>query len=75
MNTAVGDSFDIGWKIAACIAGHGGKELLLSYEEERRLVAMRNIERSGVHWSVHETYWKWCKESQISTFDTPAKAE
>src|SRR4051794_5101487 len=50
MNTAVGDSFDIGWKIAAVLDGHGGQYLLDSYEAERRPVAARNIERSGVHY-------------------------
>ncbi|ETI25131.1 hypothetical protein G647_04503 [Cladophialophora carrionii CBS 160.54] len=56
MNTAVGDSFDIGWKLAAVLAGHGGASLLRSYETERRPVAARNIERSGVHWEVHSVY-------------------
>ncbi len=63
MNTAVGDSFDIGWKIAAVLVGHGGRQLLESYEMERRPVAARNIERSGVHFSVHAMYWGWCIES------------
>ena len=53
MNTAVGDSFDIGWKLAAVLAGYGGEYLLKSYEAERRPVAARNIERSGVHAMVH----------------------
>ncbi|KAF1813348.1 hypothetical protein P152DRAFT_481449 [Eremomyces bilateralis CBS 781.70] len=60
MNTAVGDSFDIGWKIAAVVRGHGGPHLLDSYEAERRPVAARNIERSGVHQMVHHTYRQWC---------------
>ncbi|CEL04853.1 hypothetical protein ASPCAL05977 [Aspergillus calidoustus] len=60
MNTAVGDSFDIGWKLAAVVHGHGGAHLLESYERERRPVAVRNIERSGVHWSVHSAYKDWC---------------
>lgn len=63
MNTAVGDSFDIGWKVAAVLAGHGGPQLLASYETERRLVGARNIERSGVHFSVHATYVGWCLEA------------
>lgn len=62
MNTAVGDAFDIGWKVAAVIHGYGGPHLLPSYELERRPVALRNIERSGVHWSVHAAYTSWCKE-------------
>ncbi|OAP58467.1 hypothetical protein AYL99_07557 [Fonsecaea erecta] len=56
MNTAVGDSFDIGWKLAAVLSGYGGSALLQSYEDERRPVATRNIERSGVHWSQHSFY-------------------
>lgn len=72
MNTAVGDSFDIGWKIAACLNGHGGRHLLESYETERRPVAARNIERSGVHHSVHATYWGWCAAAPgVSTSDSP----
>ncbi|KAL4861563.1 hypothetical protein BDV12DRAFT_180042 [Aspergillus spectabilis] len=59
MNTAVGDSFDIGWKIAAVLAGYGGRVLLDSYEAERRPVAIRNIERSGVHHKVHQDYVQW----------------
>ncbi|KAL6234084.1 hypothetical protein BDW75DRAFT_231465 [Aspergillus navahoensis] len=62
MNTAVGDSFDIGWKLAAVIHGHGGIHLLDSYQLERYPVAVRNINRSGVHWSVHSKYKEWCEE-------------
>ncbi|KAH7408960.1 FAD binding domain-containing protein [Cadophora sp. MPI-SDFR-AT-0126] len=63
MNTAVGDSFDIGWKIAAVLAGYGGRSLLDSYEAERRPVAIRNIERSGVHHKVHADYVSWVTEA------------
>ncbi|OAL43997.1 hypothetical protein IQ07DRAFT_616123 [Pyrenochaeta sp. DS3sAY3a] len=71
MNTAVGDSFDIGWKLAAVLAGHGGHHLLASYETERRLVGARNIERSGVHFSVHAAYLAWCGEApQLATAAT-----
>lgn len=71
MNTAVGDSFDIGWKVAAVLAGHGGHGLLDSYESERRPVGARNIERSGVHFSVHALYCGWCKDSPgLSSADT-----
>lgn len=73
MNTAVGDSFDIGWKVAACLAGHGCQHLLRSYEVERRPVAAQNIERSGVHHSVHGTYAGWCAASPgVSSSDDEA---
>lgn len=63
MNTAVGDSFDIGWKLAARLKGHGGKHLLDSYEAERKPVAVRNIDRSGIHFRVHADYWDWVREA------------
>lgn len=63
MNTAVGDSFDIGWKVAAAVHGYGGQALLQSYEDERRPVGMRNIDRSGAHWKVHATYGEWCGQA------------
>lgn len=64
MNTAVGDSFDIGWKLAAAVRGYGGRPLLQSYEDERRPVGMRNIDRSGAHLGVHLAYVTWCAESK-----------
>ena len=65
MNTALGDSFDIGWKLGAVISGHGGPALLQSYESERRPVAERNIEHSGVHWTVQATWWGWSATPSI----------
>lgn len=53
MNMGIGDAYDLGWKLAAVINGYAGKILLESYQEERRPVALRNVERSGVHFSVH----------------------
>ena len=38
MNMGVGDSVDLGWKLAAVLQGWGGPGLLDSYEEERRPV-------------------------------------
>lgn len=63
MNSAVGDSFDLGWKLASVIKGYGGRFLLDSYETERKPVAVRNIERSGVHHSVHQEYVGWVREA------------
>lgn len=42
MNTAIGDAFDLGWKLGAVIQGWGGDALLESYEWERRPIAFRN---------------------------------
>ena len=54
MNMGIADAYDLGWKLASVIHGQGGKELLKSYELERKPVALRNVERSGVHFQVHE---------------------
>jgi hypothetical protein len=46
MNSGVGDAIDLGWKLAATLAGWGGARLLDSYEIERRQVGDRNIAAS-----------------------------
>ncbi len=47
MNTGIQDAFNLGWKLAAMLAGWGGERLLASYEAERRPVAERNTNRAG----------------------------
>jgi 2-polyprenyl-6-methoxyphenol hydroxylase-like FAD-dependent oxidoreductase len=47
MNTGVGDATDLGWKLAATLAGWGGPALLDSYERERRQIGLRNVRASG----------------------------
>jgi 2-polyprenyl-6-methoxyphenol hydroxylase-like FAD-dependent oxidoreductase len=48
MNTGVGDTVDLAWKLEAVMAGWGGSALLDSYTIERRPVAIRNVrEASG----------------------------
>src|SRR5487761_2150820 len=41
-NTAVEDAVNLGWKLAALVHGWGGRDLLASYEAERKPVARRN---------------------------------
>ena len=41
-NTAVEDAVNLGWKLAAILKGQAGPDLLNSYEQERRPVALRN---------------------------------
>ncbi|HET7763867.1 MAG TPA: FAD-dependent oxidoreductase [Burkholderiales bacterium] len=41
-NTSVDDVSNLGWKLAAVCQGWGGRELLASYERERRPIAQRN---------------------------------
>jgi 2-polyprenyl-6-methoxyphenol hydroxylase-like FAD-dependent oxidoreductase len=45
LNTGMGDVIDLGWKLAAVLAGWGGPELLDSYEIERRPIAARNVKQ------------------------------
>ncbi|WP_106186278.1 FAD-dependent oxidoreductase [Umezawaea tangerina] len=42
-NTGIGDAVDLGWKLAADIAGWGGGAILDSYEADRRPVAVAAI--------------------------------
>jgi FAD-dependent monooxygenase len=53
MNMGIGDAFCIGWQLASVINGHGGRELLDAYEQERRPVALTSVEESGKHLAVH----------------------
>jgi 2-polyprenyl-6-methoxyphenol hydroxylase-like FAD-dependent oxidoreductase len=42
MNTGIDDAANLGWKLAAVLAGWGGELLLDSYTDERRPVALSN---------------------------------
>ncbi len=46
MNMGIGDAADLGWKLAATLAGWGGPKLLDSYEIERRQVHRRVVDES-----------------------------
>jgi 2-polyprenyl-6-methoxyphenol hydroxylase-like FAD-dependent oxidoreductase len=49
MNTAIADAADLGWKLAAVLAGWGGERLLESYELERRPVGVRNTTEAAAN--------------------------
>ncbi|MFC8720142.1 FAD-dependent monooxygenase [Kitasatospora sp. NPDC057198] len=55
LNTGIGDAVDLGWKLAAVLAGWGGAALLDSYEEERRPVQERVIEEATANMRVLST--------------------
>ncbi len=44
MNVSMGDSFNLGWKLAAVLLGRCAPEVLLSYSDERRAVAQELID-------------------------------
>jgi 2-polyprenyl-6-methoxyphenol hydroxylase-like FAD-dependent oxidoreductase len=47
LNTGMGDAADLGWKLAAVLAGWGGGALLDSYDSERRPVAERIVKQAA----------------------------
>lgn len=47
MNTGVGDVIDLSWKLQGTLEGWGGRELLASYETERRQIGIRNVAASS----------------------------
>jgi 2-polyprenyl-6-methoxyphenol hydroxylase-like FAD-dependent oxidoreductase len=51
MNTGLGDSVDLGWKLAAIHHGWGGPHLLESYEAERRPVGIRQCDEAMENFS------------------------
>jgi 2-polyprenyl-6-methoxyphenol hydroxylase-like FAD-dependent oxidoreductase len=56
MNTGVGDAIDLGWKLAATLAGWGGPGLLDGYEAERRPIGLRNVRASGAAMRGRESW-------------------
>jgi hypothetical protein len=47
LNAGIGDAVDLGWKLAACLAGWGAPGLLDSYEAERRPLHRRVIDEAA----------------------------
>ncbi len=43
MNTGMQEVLDLGWKLEGALAGWGGPKLLTSFQDERKVVAARNI--------------------------------
>ena len=52
MNTGLGDSVDLGWKLQGVLEGWASHELLLSYELERRPIAIRNVNAAAANFSL-----------------------
>jgi len=71
LNTGLGDVDNLGWKLAAILAGWGGTRLLDSYEPERRPVGLRNIAHAD---TSHNSERQQPTHPDIA-MDTPAGAE
>ncbi|MZD06784.1 hypothetical protein GTW43_31995 [Streptomyces sp. SID5785] len=46
LSTGIQDALNLGWKLAHCIRGTAGKDLLETYDEERRQAAQRVIDNT-----------------------------
>jgi 2,4-dichlorophenol 6-monooxygenase len=55
LNTAVGDAYNLCWKIAAALRGQASDTLLVTYEQERKPVGARAVQRSLENWKNHLT--------------------
>ncbi|MBP0457210.1 FAD-dependent monooxygenase [Streptomyces bomunensis] len=55
LNTGIGDAVDLGWKLAASLAGWGAPGVLDSYESERRPVQERVIREATANMRVLST--------------------
>ncbi len=53
MNMGVGDGVDLGWKIAATLAGWGGPELVASYAAERRPVHRAVLDEAIANYAIY----------------------
>jgi 2-polyprenyl-6-methoxyphenol hydroxylase-like FAD-dependent oxidoreductase len=71
LNTGLGDVDNLGWKLAAMLAGWGGERLLDSYEPERRPVGQRNINHADVS---HSSERQQTTHPEIAS-NSPAGAE
>ena len=84
MNTAIQDSFDLGWKLAWVLRGWAPPSLLDSYQTERRPIALHNVQRSAqpagarattgeaLPWDLNGRlahHWIPASAPQISTLD------
>ena len=72
MNSGVGDAIDLSWKLAAVLQGWGGRNLLPSYETERRQIGERNVAASR-HATVGRRAWRKAYRPNIRD-DTPEGA-
>jgi 2-polyprenyl-6-methoxyphenol hydroxylase-like FAD-dependent oxidoreductase len=72
MNTGIGDTANLGWKLEAVLRGWGGPQLLGSYFSERGAAARRNIK--AVAYAI-EGVVKWRKIPPPAPLRDPAANE
>ena len=52
MNTGLGDSVDIGWKLQGVLEGWASPDILATYETERRPIAQRNVDAAARNFTL-----------------------
>src|SRR3546814_14691594 len=67
MNMGIGDSVDLGWKIAAVLQGWAGPGLLESYDVERRMVARQVIDEAVANFAVFRSEERRVGKECVST--------
>ena len=69
MNTGLAEAHNLAWKLAGCVKGWGGPQLLASYEAERRPVALRN--RAHVKKCAAASFEAGFRVADVKLDDTP----
>jgi hypothetical protein len=69
MNTGIQDAANLGWKLAAAVAGWGGEDLLDSYNAERHPVGRQVLRSSGllVRLALIRPRWARAARNSIAT--------
>lgn len=68
MNTGIADAFNLAWKAALFLRGHGGGALLDAYETERRPVArqmLRNVDLMSRTVLARSVVWRGARDSVL----------
>jgi 2-polyprenyl-6-methoxyphenol hydroxylase-like FAD-dependent oxidoreductase len=74
MNSGVADAANLGWKLAAAVQGWGGPDLLSSYTQERRPVALLSWRSSEEHLKVRFALGEIFANTAHLDADTPEAA-
>jgi len=74
-NVGLGDAVDLGWKLAAVLAGWGGPRLLDSYELERRPIALKVRDEALANMAQQAQAVKEAAANAAPETDEPAARE
>lgn len=75
MNTGLGDSVDIGWKLCGVLEGWASPDILDSYEAERRPIAIRNVNAAARNFGLTKAKVSYAHVSEDSADGQAARAK